>query len=100
MPERRWIILAALFASRAAIGFQFQSIGSAANLLMADLGIGYSQVGMLLGAYMLPGVIVAFPAGLLGSRGREKMLGISPAGWVRSANLIFPIARPSKSVLA
>ncbi|MBN8988333.1 MAG: MFS transporter [Rhizobiales bacterium] len=77
MPERRWIILAALFASRAAIGFQFQSVGSAANLLMADLGIGYSQVGMLLGAYMLPGVIVAFPAGLLGSRGREKMLGIA-----------------------
>jgi predicted MFS family arabinose efflux permease len=76
MAGRRWIILAALFAARAAIGFQFQSIGSAANLLMADLGIGYSQVGMLLGAYMLPGVIVAFPAGLLGSRGREKTLGL------------------------
>lgn len=77
MPERRWIILAVLFAVRAAIGFQFQSIGSAANLLMADLGIGYSEIGMLLGAYMLPGVIVAFPAGLLGSRGREKMLGLA-----------------------
>jgi predicted MFS family arabinose efflux permease len=76
MPGRRWIILATLFAVRAAIGFQFQSIGSAANLLMADLGIGYSEVGMLLGAYMLPGVVVAFPAGLLGSRGREKTLGI------------------------
>ncbi|MGE9010139.1 MFS transporter [Leptospira interrogans] len=76
MPGRRWIILAVLFATRAAIGFQFQSIGSAANLLMADLGIGYSEIGMLLGAYMLPGVIVAFPAGLLGSRGREKTLGI------------------------
>ena len=77
MPGRRWIILAALFAARAAIGFQFQSIGSAANLLMADLGIGYSEVGMLLGAYMLPGVVVAFPAGMLGSRGREKTLGPS-----------------------
>jgi predicted MFS family arabinose efflux permease len=77
MPGRRWIILAALFAARAAIGFQFQSIGSAANLLIADLGIGYSEVGMLLGAYMLPGVIVAFPAGMLGSRGREKMLGLA-----------------------
>ena len=72
MPGRRWIILAVLFAARAAIGFQFQSIGSAANLLMTDLGIGYSEVGMLLGAYMLPGVIVAFPAGLLGSRGPRK----------------------------
>jgi len=77
MPGRRWIILAALFAARAAIGFQFQSIGSAANLLMADLQIGYAEIGMLLGAYMLPGVVVAFPAGLLGSRGREKTLGLA-----------------------
>ena len=77
MPGRKWIILAVLFAARAATGFQFQSIGSATNLLMADLGIGYSEVGMLLGAYLLPGVIVAFPAGLLGSRVREKTLGLA-----------------------
>ena len=77
MPGRRWIILAVLFAARAATGFQFQSIGSATNLLMADLGIGYSEVGMLLGAYLLPGIIVAFPAGLLGSRVREKTLGLA-----------------------
>ena len=32
--DRRWIILAVLFAARAATGFQFQSIGSATNLLM------------------------------------------------------------------
>ncbi|MBA2399816.1 MAG: MFS transporter [Bradyrhizobium sp.] len=77
MPGRRWIILAALFAARAAIGFQFQSVGSAASLLMTDLGIGYAEIGMLLGAYLLPGVVVAFPAGLLGSRGGEKALGIA-----------------------
>ena len=76
MPGRKWIILAVLFAARAATGFQFQSIGSSANLLMADLGIGYSEVGMLLGAYLLPGVVVAFPTGLLGSRVREKTLGL------------------------
>ena len=77
MPGRRWIILAVLFAARAATGFQFQSIGSAANLLMQDLGISYSEIGMLLGAYLLPGIIVAFPAGLLGQRVREKTLGLA-----------------------
>jgi predicted MFS family arabinose efflux permease len=77
MPGRRWIILAVLFAVRAATGFQFQSIGSATNLLMNDLGIDYAEVGMLLGAYLLPGVIVAFPAGLLGQRIREKTLGLT-----------------------
>jgi MFS family permease len=65
MPGRRWLILAALFFARAATGFQFQSVGSSARMLMQDLGIDYSQMGMLLGAYLLPGVVVAFPAGLL-----------------------------------
>src|SRR3981189_622676 len=77
MPGRRWMILAVLFAARAATGFQFQSVGSAAKMLMQDLAIDYSQIGMLLGAYLLPGVIVAFPAGLLGQRFREKKLGLT-----------------------
>jgi predicted MFS family arabinose efflux permease len=77
MPDRRWVILAVLFSARAATGFQFQSVGSAAKLLMQDLAIDYSQIGMLLGAYLLPGVIVAFPAGLLGQRFQEKTLGLA-----------------------
>jgi predicted MFS family arabinose efflux permease len=77
MPGRRWIILAILVAARAATGFQFQSVGSSAQMLMRDLAIDYSQIGMLLGAYLLPGVVVAFPAGLLGRRFREKTLGLA-----------------------
>jgi predicted MFS family arabinose efflux permease len=77
VPGPRWIILAVLFAARAATGFQFQSVGSAARMLMQDLAIDYSAIGMLLGAYLLPGVIVAFPAGLLGQRFREKKLGLA-----------------------
>jgi predicted MFS family arabinose efflux permease len=76
MPGRRWMMLAVLFAARAATGFQFQSVGSATQMLMQDLGVDYSEIGMLLGAYLLPGVIVAFPAGLLGQRFRDKTLGL------------------------
>jgi predicted MFS family arabinose efflux permease len=71
------MVLAVLFAARATTGFQFQSVGSAAKLLMQDLSFDYSQIGMLLGAYLLPGVIVAFPAGLLGQRFREKQFGLA-----------------------
>jgi predicted MFS family arabinose efflux permease len=70
------MILAVLFAARAATGFQFQSVGSTATMLMRDLAIDYSGIGMLLGAYLLPGVIVAFPAGVLGQRFRDKTLGL------------------------
>jgi predicted MFS family arabinose efflux permease len=100
MPARRWIILAVLFVARAATGFQFQSIGSATNLLMHDLAIGYAEVGMLLGAYLLPGVIVAFPAGLLGQRVRDKTIGlaglalmaVSGLALSQSGDLAFAIA--------
>jgi predicted MFS family arabinose efflux permease len=47
---------------------------------MRDLAIDYSEIGILLGAYLLPGVVVAFPAGLLGQRFREKTLGIAGLG--------------------
>jgi predicted MFS family arabinose efflux permease len=77
MSGRRWIMLAILFAARAATGFQFQSVGSSAPLLMRDLAVDYSEIGLLLGAYLLPGVVVAFPAGLLGQRFRAKTLGLA-----------------------
>ncbi|MDP9085805.1 MAG: MFS transporter [Pseudomonadota bacterium] len=49
-------------------------------MLMQDLGIDYSQIGMLLGAYLLPGVVVAFPAGLLGRSLRDDRLGLAGLG--------------------
>ncbi len=77
LQGRRWFILAVLFAARAVTGFQFQSIGSSANALMQDMGLSYAEVGMLLGAYLLPGAVVAFPAGLLGQRISDKTLGLA-----------------------
>jgi predicted MFS family arabinose efflux permease len=71
------MILGVLFSARAATGFQFQSVGSSAKMLMEALGVDYAQIGMLLGAYLLPGVIVALPAGLLGQRFQEKTLGLA-----------------------
>jgi predicted MFS family arabinose efflux permease len=71
------MILAILFAARMATGFQFQSVGSGATMLMRDLATDYAGIGMLLGAYLLPGVVVAFPAGVLGQRFRDKTLGLA-----------------------
>ena len=64
----RWRILAVLFTVRAVMGFQFQSVGSISTFLVADLGISYSEIGTLVGLYLLPGVVVAYPSGALGKR--------------------------------
>ena len=64
----RWVALAIIFVTRTSMGFQFQSIGSLAPLVVADLGLSYAQLGTLIGLYLLPGVVLALPGGLIGQR--------------------------------
>src|SRR5205085_12300906 len=37
-----------------------------------DLGLSYTEIGTLIGLYMLPGVVVALPGGMLGRRFDDK----------------------------
>jgi MFS family permease len=67
-----WKILIALTLARAGMGFQFQSVASVAPFLTADLGLDKTQLGWLIGIYLLPGVLIAFPSGLLGARLGDK----------------------------
>ena len=66
--DSRWVALALIFVTRTSMGFQFQSIGSVGPLLVADLGLSYAQLGTLIGLYLLPGVMLALPGGLIGQR--------------------------------
>jgi MFS family permease len=68
MVINRWTVLAILVIGRLSVGNQFQSTGSVAPFLIEDLGIGYDQVGTLIGLYMIPGLLLAIPAGHLGKR--------------------------------
>jgi len=73
-------MLALLFAARIAMGFQFQSIGSSAPSLRAEFGLDPGEIGSLIGLYMLPGVAIAVPGGLLARRLGEKstcLLGLA-----------------------
>ena len=64
----RWRILAVLFTVRAVMGFQFQSIASTSTFLVDDLAIEFAEIGTLVGIYLLPGVVVAYPSGALARR--------------------------------
>jgi predicted MFS family arabinose efflux permease len=72
MLESRWFILAVLFAARFALGYQFQSAGSVAPFLIRDFGIDYTQVGLLVGGFILPGIAISLPSGFLGRRFGDK----------------------------
>lgn len=62
----KWRILALLFAVRAGLGFQFQALGSVGDDLVAAFGLSYADVGTLVGLFMLPGIVLALPAGFCG----------------------------------
>ena len=72
MLNQRWTILAALTAARVGMGFQFQAIASAAPFLAPDLGLDKTQLGWLIGLYLMPGIAIALPGGLLGARFGDK----------------------------
>ena len=69
MPQSnrtRWLILTLLFVPRIGLGFQFQTLGSVANELVGKLGLNYAEIGSLIGLFMMPGMLLALPARLVG----------------------------------
>ena len=68
----RWGILAILFAVRATMGFQFQTVPAVAPLLGRDFGVGLADIGLLIGLYLAPGIGVALPGGAIGRKFGDK----------------------------
>ncbi len=60
--------LFALLAIRATGAFQLQSAAVAAASLIAERGLTYAEIGMLMGAYMVPGIVLTVPGGMLAAR--------------------------------
>jgi predicted MFS family arabinose efflux permease len=59
----RWAMLALLFFCRTSLGFQFQTMGSAAPGVTAEIGLSLTEIGTLIGFFMLPGVVLSIPSG-------------------------------------
>ena len=74
MGSRAWIILSALVLARIGFGYQFQTVASLGPELMSRFHLDYAGLGSLIGAYMLPGIFVALPLGLLGRRFGDRLI--------------------------
>ncbi len=88
MTPNRWVILGVLFLVRFALGYQFQAAGSVGPILVRDLGIDWADVGALVGAFMLPGLVVAIPGGLLGQRFGDKRIVLLGIGLMTAGGLL------------
>ena len=72
----RWLILAVLFLARTAMAFQFQAVAALSSFMVARFGIDYTQLGLLIGLYLLPGIAIAYPGGVLGRYFGDKRIAL------------------------
>ena len=91
----RWLILAVLFFARTAMAFQFQAVAALSSFFIADFRLDFTQLGLLIGLYLLPGTVIAYPGGLLGRHLGDKrvaLLGmvLMVAGGVLTASPHYP----------
>jgi predicted MFS family arabinose efflux permease len=70
----RWAMLALLFTARTGLSFQFQTMGSIADPLIGELHLTFTEIGTLIGLFMLPGMFLSIPAGFAGRYAPDRVL--------------------------
>ncbi len=69
-------MLAVVFLTRTSMGFMFQAVATIAPFLVEEFKLSYGQIGLLMGLYLLPGLVVALPGGALGQRFGTKRVAL------------------------
>jgi MFS family permease len=88
----RWIALAVLTLARTAMGAQFQSVAAISPLLMERLHIGNTEIGVLVGLFSLPGVVLALPGGLLGARFGDRRVVLAGLALMAVGSAVIGVA--------
>jgi len=87
--RNRWGILAILFVVRLTIAFQFQSVAAVAPLLQQTFGVGLADIGILIGLYFTPGVVLALPGGAIGRTLGDKPTTIAALLLMTAGSLVM-----------
>ncbi|TPQ27144.1 arabinose ABC transporter permease [Bradyrhizobium guangdongense] len=88
----RWGILAILFLVRLTMAFQFQSVAAVAPLLQTQFGVGLADIGLLIGLYFTPGVVLALPGGAIGARVGDKPTALAALALMLIGSLMMALA--------
>jgi predicted MFS family arabinose efflux permease len=72
MLTNRWSVLALLFVIRIGFGIQFQAVSALSPLFLTYFHVNAADLGMMIGLYVIPGIILAYPGSAIGQRFGEK----------------------------
>ena len=72
----RWAMLGVLFLARMSMGFQFQAVAALTPDLAEVYGVSLAGIGLLIGLYLAPGILVAIPGGAIAAwLGDRRVIG-------------------------
>ena len=95
----RWIILGVLFFARTVMAFQFQAVAALSPQILDSTLLTLADIGLLIGLYLGPGIVVAIPGGAIAARfGDKRVVGGSLA--LMCLGGLMMIAGDSLAVLA
>ncbi|MCZ6556955.1 MAG: MFS transporter [SAR324 cluster bacterium] len=89
--NNRWSVLALMFLIGIAVPMQFQAVPAVAPFLVEEAGLSYTQIGLLTGLFMFPGILLALPVGLLGVRFGDKNVMVAGLALMCAGSLLFAI---------
>ena len=92
MLRNRFVILLVLFLARTAVAVQFQTVASSGASLISALAIDYASLGFLIGLYMLPGIAISLPGGVLGQRFGAKHVALAGLALMVVGGVIMALA--------
>jgi MFS family permease len=90
--RNRWGVLAILFFVRLTMAFQFQSVAAVAPLLEKTFGVGLADIGLLIGLYFTPGVVLALPGGAIGARFGDRATALAALTLMMSGSITMALA--------
>ena len=88
----RWVMLLVLFFVRLAMGYQFQSVASVSSDLVERLGFSYAEIGTLIGLFLLPGMLISIPSGVMTRAASDKTLLMLGAATMAAGGLVMGLA--------
>ena len=71
--KNRWVVLGLMFLIGLTLPMQLQTVPALAPFLITDLGLNFTDIGVLTGMFMFPGILLALPGGMLTARIGDKL---------------------------
>ena len=88
----RWVVLTGLVLARIAFSFQFQSLAVVAPGIVDEFALDALAIGTLVGLYMIPGLFLAIPGGMLSQYVGERRYLIGCLALIVAGGVICGLA--------